>query len=75
MDDERAELQRLGRRTLPMLAAVGAILVVLIIANGSGDIVRTLLVGLIIGIVVVAATPYLIRKGILPGRSSGDDDA
>ena len=60
MDEERTELQRLGRRTLPMLAAVGAILVVLIIANGSGEVVRTLLVGLVIGIVVVAAMQFLI---------------
>jgi len=33
MDDERTELRRLGRRTMPMLAIVVVILVVLIIVN------------------------------------------
>jgi len=73
MDDERTELKRLSGRTMPLLAAVVVIFIVLVIANGSGDIVRTLLVGLVIGIVVVAVTQFLIRKGILPGWGSDDD--
>ena len=62
MDDERTELKRLSGRTLPLLAAVVVIFVVLVIANGSGDIVRTLLVGLVIGIAVVAAMQFLVRR-------------